>query len=55
VNASGNLIAPFEVITNINTLGQKTTRVNVGRYRFVDTRVEDIVGASAEVSTKLSI
>lgn len=53
--ATGLLVAPFEVLANINTPGQTSIRVNVGRYRFVDTRVETLTGASAEVSTKIGI
>ena len=53
--ATGLLVAPFEVLTNINTLGNKSIRVDVGRYRFVDTRVEALTGASASVSTKIGI
>jgi hypothetical protein len=53
--ATGLLVAPFEVLTNINTPGQTSVRVPVGRYRFIDTRVDVLTGALAEVSTRIGI
>ncbi len=53
--ATGLLVAPFEVLANINAPGQRSIRVDVSRYRFVDTRVEILTGALAEVSTRIGI
>ncbi len=53
VNASGALIAPLEVLATINTLGEKTIRQKIGRYRFVRLNLTAMAGALAEVTGKI--
>lgn len=55
VDANENLQAPLESIVTINTLGDKSIRVNVGRYQFVRANLTTLTGASAEVSVKVKM
>lgn len=53
VDSSEDLQAPLEVLATINTLGEKTIRQKIGRYRFVRLNLTAMAGASAEVTGKI--
>ena len=55
VDASGDLVAPVEVLATINTLGNKSVRQKMGRYRFVRLNLTTLTGASAEVTGKIGM
>ncbi|KKL22762.1 hypothetical protein LCGC14_2432180 [marine sediment metagenome] len=55
VDASGDLVAPIEVLATINTLGNKSVRQKIGRYRFVRLNLTAMAGASAEVTGKIGM